>query len=422
MRRWLKLALMIVALCIGASSRAAAAFSLSNPNSWPVIPIPEIVTDPYTGTLVGLMTVFLRLDANSQIQSIIAPDINYNSILGAGATFRYLAYPSVDSQWYLIGGGSQEDAYSIESDYAIGMARQKRFSFESHFLFERNPTERFFGLGNQSSYGNQTNYALFQIYLDAILGLNLTPHFQIAIREQPRFVRIYRGAIAGSSLPYTGTRFPFVKGLDGGTEVMNELVASYDTRDSLQIPSSGGLVAVFAGIADRSFLSSASYSELVGDATHYLQIGKRVILAGHLYLRYVPAGNEAPFWARSWLGGDGPGESSLLGLPVSYEQTWRGGGAGRYIDNNLFVANLEIRTRVFEADLFNTHGIAELAPFLDLGRVFHDVTQDPFAQLHPAGGIGVRAIALPYVVAYVDVGYGGNTGGINVFTGINYPF
>ncbi len=418
--RWLKIAFATLAFWATAKAGMADTFSLTNPNTWPLIPIPEIVTDPYAGTLVGLMTVFLKLDANSQIESIIAPDINYNTLLGPGANFRYLAYPSADSQWYIIGGGSEQDSYSIESDYAIGMARQKRWSFEGHLLFARDPTQRFFGLGNHSSYGNQTNYALFQLYFDAILGFNITPHLQIALREQPRFVRIYRGAIG--NLPYTGTRFPQVKGLNGGTEVLNELVGSYDTRDSLEIPTSGGLLAVFAGIADRSFLSSSSYSEFVGDATHYLPINKRVTLAGHLYLRYVPAGNEAPFWARSWLGGDGPGESSLLGLPVSYEQTWRGGGTARYIDNNVFVANLEVRTRVFEADLFNTHGIAELAPFIDLGRVFHDVTQDPLAQLHPAGGLGIRAIALPYVVAYLDLGYAGNSGGINIFTGINYPF
>jgi hypothetical protein len=40
--------------------------------------------------------------------------------------------------------------------------------------------------------------------------------------------------------------------------------------------------------------------------------------------------------------------------------------------------------------------------------------------LHKVVGIGVRGIARPSVVGYVDVGYG--TEGIAVFTGINYPF
>jgi hypothetical protein len=89
----------------------------------------------------------------------------------------------------------------------------------------------------------------------------------------------------------------------------------------------------------------------------------------------MPAGNEVPFWSLARLGGD---ESQLYD-----QETLRGYGAGRFIDNNLFVANLEVRTRVFETDLFGTHGIAEIAPFLETGRVFHNMTQNPLSNMHP---------------------------------------
>jgi hypothetical protein len=417
-RRTAAIAFLTIVLLVGANPRLAAAFTITNPNTWPLIPIPEIVTDPYAGTMVGLMTVFLNINKSSQIQSIIAPDVNYNTILGPGGTMRYLAYPSADTQYYIIGSGSQDDAYSLEADYATGMSRLKRFSFEGHFRFERDPTWRFFGLGNNSHLHNQTNFAMEQLYADVILGYNFTPHLQLAIREKPRYVRIHRGAL--NTLPFIGTLFPTVKGLNGGSELLNEIIASYDTRNSLEIPTNGGLISLAAGAADRSLFSSSSYSEFVANVRHYFPIGKGYTLAGQLYTRYVPAGSETPFWAMSWLGGDGPGESSLLGIPVSYKETWRGAGTGRYIDNDMFVANVELRTRVFHAELFNTHGILELAPFFDLGRVYHDAAADPFTQMHPAGGIGFRAIALPFVVAYVDVGYGPE--GTNVFSGINYPF
>ena len=39
---------------------------------------------------------------------------------------------------------------------------------------------------------------------------------------------------------------------------------------------------------------------------------------------------------------------------------------------------------------------------------------------HKVVGVGFRGIARPYVVGYVDVGYG--TEGAEVFTGLNYPF
>jgi hypothetical protein len=44
----------------------------------------------------------------------------------------------------------------------------------------------------------------------------------------------------------------------------------------------------------------------------------------------------------------------------------------------------------------------------------------PLSRLHSVGGIGVRGIARPFVVGYVDFGYGNE--GLAVFTGINYPF
>jgi hypothetical protein len=84
------------------------------------------------------------------------------------------------------------------------------------------------------------------------------------------------------------------------------------------------------------------------------------------------------------------------------------------------LANLELRARVFELEVFKTHGFVELAPFVDLGRVFHKTLGVPFTHLHPAIGLGFRAIALPYVVAFVDFDYGKN--GTAVFSGINYPF
>jgi hypothetical protein len=169
---------------------------------------------------------------------------------------------------------------------------------------------------------------------------------------------------------------------------------------------------VFAGVVDRSLGSSVSYTQFGGELRRYIPIGSRVILAGHLYAQYAPAGSETPFWAMSRLGG----QESVLAA----QQTLRGYGAGRFVDNNLSVANLEVRTRVYEATIFDTHGILEIAPFGEAGRVFHRASQNPLDDLHPVGGLGIRAIADPFVVGFVDFGVGGE--GASVFTGIDYPF
>jgi hypothetical protein len=71
-------------------------------------------------------------------------------------------------------------------------------------------------------------------------------------------------------------------------------------------------------------------------------------------------------------------------------------------------------------DAVGTHLNIELTPFVDLGEVFAHSRDSPVAHLHRVGGIGFRGVASPFVVGYVDVGYGSE--GAAVFTGINYPF
>jgi hypothetical protein len=52
--------------------------------------------------------------------------------------------------------------------------------------------------------------------------------------------------------------------------------------------------------------------------------------------------------------------------------------------------------------------------------VFHAAHEFPLGNLHFVGGCGFRAVVVPQVVAYVDVGTAG--GSPAAFTGIDYPF
>jgi hypothetical protein len=84
----------------------------------------------------------------------------------------------------------------------------------------------------------------------------------------------------------------------------------------------------------------------------------------------MPVGQQVPFWALSRLGGD----RSIVGE----RHPLRSFGEGRFVDNNVFVANLEARSRVFGVDLFSTHVSLELAPFVDVRQVFHALGDNPF--------------------------------------------
>lgn len=410
---------MLAVLALGKMTRAEA-FSLldpqtwgpMNPHSWPftLIPIPEVATDPNGGVTFGVLFATLFKDNQNQISDIFAPDINDNTDLGVGGAVRFFSYPSENTQWYALAEAHENIQRQVDLNFSTGRTHDQWWSFDARFFFEKDPTERFFGMGNDSRLGGESNYTTKQLYVRAAFGWNISKNLQLALIERPRYVRIEKGAF--DTIAQTVNVYSNVKGVNGGSEIYNELRATYDTRDSNDIPHHGGVALVYGGLTDRRFMSSASYNKVGMDLRHYWNPWSRLTIAANGYLQYIPAGRETPFWSMARLGGD---ENFL------YDQmTLRGYGSGRFVDDNEFATNVEFRTRVFEADVFGTHGIAEIAPFAETGRVWRGMSEDPLTDLHPVGGVGFRAIAEPFVVGYVDLGFGGE--GAAVFSGINYPF
>jgi hypothetical protein len=419
MLRSLAAATAMVALCASAHAEDAPAakpgspwsglLGLWDPTTSPFIPIPEIGTDPNSGTTFGLLPVFLHSE-DDQIRRIIAPDVTYNTDLGYGGNFRIFSYPSTDAQWSVVAGGKQKVEHGVDGTYTTGILRQQDWSYSGHLVYDRSATGRFFGIGNETPNASQSNYTNEQAYFETTLGRNFGPDFQVALNLRPRYVQVEHGTFG--SLPSTNVAFPGVSGLGNQHELLNRVFVSYDTRDSTTIPTRGSQIVGFVGVADKAFLSSASYSRVGLDARHFQPIDNRLTLAGHVALQYMNAGNDVPFWALSSLGGD----RSVL----AERQPLRGFGADRFLDRNVFSATIELRRKVWDVNLFTTDLSLEIAPFIDAGRVFHNADDNPFDRLHVAGGLGLRAVAKPFIVGYLDIGYGGE--GVAIFSGINYPF
>jgi surface antigen Omp85-like protein len=410
---------LVLALASGRAAAAPEKAAAGSPNAgagwldprnWPFIPIPEIGTDPNSGTTFGLLPILLDMNENQEISRIYAPDVIYNPDLGYGGHVRVFGYPSTDTAWYGVIGAKQRIERELDISYETGITRRQPWSFSGRVVYDRSATERFFGFGNGSDVSSDSNYTRGEEYLQGRIGWNVTPTLQVAYDARPRVFHVGRGTFR--SLPSIETRFPGVPGLGTENEWLNRLFVSYDTRDSADIPTRGTQIVGFAGIADRQFLSSVSYSLFGIEARRFEPLGDRFVLAGRVGARYMPVGDDAPFWALSSLGGD-------RSIP-SERQPLRGFGDGRFVDRNLFSASVELRTRLFDLDLFSTDLSVEAAPFVDAGRVFHDPGDNPIRSLHVAGGVGLRAIAKPFIVGYVDIGYGSD--GVAVFSGINYPF
>jgi len=381
-----------------------------NPATAPFLPIPEISADPNSGTTIGLIPTWLVTDENHDIRRIVAPDVIYNPYFGYGMHARIYAYPSADEQWSITAGIKEHVERSLIAQFQDGRLRNSRWSFSTVALYDRDGTPRFFGIGNDSPFSAQTNYTNEQEMLQVQVGLNLDRAWQLQYTARLRVVDVLPGTLP--SIPSIETLFPTVNGLGTTKAFINRLAIVYDSRDDLTVPRSGMEWVGYVGVANRELFSGLLYSEFGIDGRIDWPVTRNAVIAAHASLRYMPSADQAPFWALSNLGG---GQSEIGG-----EQPLRGYGAGRFYDRNSVSASVELRQRVLSMHIVSTHLVVEAGPFVDVGRVFEDLGTWPLSHLHTVGGLAFRGVARPFVVGYVDVGYGSE--GAAVFTGINYPF
>jgi outer membrane protein assembly factor BamA len=382
-----------------------------NPSTAPFIPVPLVGSDPNSGTTVGILPVWLTTDDDHEIRRIVAPDVLHNPYFGYGADARVYTYSSKDAQWSVDTGFNQRVQRDFETEYESGRLRDQRWSTTYAIIYDRSGTPRFYGIGNESPAIDETNYTNTEELAQVQVGLNLTHAWQILYTGRYRADEVSPGTLEG--IATIESRFGRVLGVGTNEQVLNRLSIIYDSRDDLVVPTRGMEWVVYGGAAARhGIVNDSMYSETGFDGRDFWPVLNGSVLATHVALRYLPTSHEVPFWALSSLGG---GKSETGG-----EQSLRGYGEGRYYDRNSFATSVELRQTVLSFNAAATRVDLEVAPFVDIGRVFSRTNTDIFEQLHHVFGVGFRGIAKPFVVGKVDIGYGSE--GVAIFTGLNYPF
>jgi outer membrane protein assembly factor BamA len=414
-RAWLALCLTCLSSCAVAATAPAQAghgfWSLFDGTRLPFVPVPEIDVNPNSGTTLGVIPVWIKTDDQQQIRRIIAPDLIHNPYFGFGARARIFAFPSADVLWSVVGGGKQRVEREFDGRYESGRSRNGPWSIALAAVFDRSGTPRFYGFGNRSPVTDQTNYTKQLAYLQAGLGRNFGRTWQLAFTFRARSVEVTPGSLAG--ITTIESRFGRLQGTGTSADTLQRLSVIFDNRDDETIPRHGFRLVAYAGMAARrGFLNSSFYSEAGLDTRGYWRLDAASTVAAHVALRYLPSSRHAPFWALSSIGGDAS--------EIDGSQPLRGFGESRFYDRDAFSANCEWRRKVGSVEAIGTRIDLEITPFVDVGKVFSRQSASPLSDLHKVGGLGVRAIAAPTVVAYVDFGYGSE--GLAVFTGINYPF
>jgi hypothetical protein len=381
-----------------------------DPATAPFIPIPDFDTEPHNGLTLGVIPTWLHTNSRDEIERITAPDIIHSQYFGWGAHMRVLGYPSADTQWSVVGGLKQRVEREFDGRYLTGQTRSGALSWSVEAIYDRSGTHRFFGFGNRSVRANETSFVDNQALVAASIGRNFTHRLQLAYVVRPRYVEVLPAVLHG--LPSIGTLFPKLLGIGSEHELQHSIMLTYDSRDSPIIPHSGARYIVYDGFVSRALGSSVSYSYFGAEARHYWALGPDITLAWHAGARYMPSAGNAPFWALSSLGGD----RSV----IAEREPLRGYGSDRFIDRNMFATGMELRTNVGNLNAFGTRLSVEVAPFLDAGKVFAALGTSPFSNLHATPGLGVRGVASPFIVGYVDFGLA--RGKAAVFSGIDYPF
>lgn len=369
-----------------------------------VFPIPSASTTRNDGSDVGLIVPILITDPDGELKYLMAPMLIRNSIVGTRGTFNLYHYEPGGRQMQFIASLTEKIERKFVFNYTDPAFSHGRYFLNFGGSFFKNATSRFFGIGQQTVEGDETNYTAREFRANWRFGLYANEVTQISIAQRFRDVRLERGA---TDLPFTVEQFPDVPGVLGESIIVGHRASFYyDTRNSLFSPTDGMAITAYAELNQNIRNSNHPvYSRYELEIKKlFPSESKRAILVVRANLQ-ATIGTEVPFFEQSSLGG---------------QNNLRGFGADRYINKHLIAVSIEERIHLMRAKIAGVSADFEIAPFLDTGQVFADYRDVSFKDYRMTPGIGFRGIVRPNVVGRIDYGWSREGGAI--FAGLDFPY
>ena len=369
-----------------------------------VFPIPSASTSRNDGNDAGLIVPILITDPDGELKYLMAPMIIRNSIVGTRGTFNLYQYDPGGRQMQFIASLTEKIERKLVLSYTDPAFSNGRYFLNFGGSFFKNETSRFFGMGQETVEGNETNYTAREFRANWRFGVYANEVTQIAVGQRFRDVRLQRGA---TDLPFTVERFPTVDGVTGESIILGHRASfHYDTRNNLITPTDGMAITAYAELnqnirnGDHPFYSR--YELEVKKL--FPSESKRAILVFRADLQ-ATIGSQVPFFEQSSLGG---------------QNNLRGFGVDRYIDKHLIAVSIEERIHLARTKIAGVTADFEIAPFLDTGQVFNNYKDVSFKDYRMTPGMGFRGIVRPNVVGRIDYGYSREGGAI--FAGLDFPY
>lgn len=378
--------------------------SLPAKSGYTVIPLPAFAYARNESYWVGGLVPILKSNPKEEVEDIFAPQYLHNRFAGETFTLNYYGYRSDTVQYRAIASYSTKVERNFEVAYKDTAVASGRYILAGEGTWFKNGFARFFGIGNRVPEQNETNYTSRTTSVKLTAGIKLDQDTSVLFTERYTDVRAETGLIP--ALPQIRSRFPDIQGIDGEQLFGHRLTLLYDTRDNMMTPSKGRYVTIYAELNQNLIHNEPDrWGHYALDARQFIPHGsERMVFVGRFFIESV-TGARIPFYERPMLGG---------------ENTLRGFGTNRYIDDIAVLLNFEERIRVMRRRIFDNTVELEIAPFLDMGRVTSNFGTNRLRRIQYNPGVGFRFLARPNVAARVDVAYGRD--GDNVFVGLDYPF
>lgn len=369
-----------------------------------VIPLPAFSTTRNEGETYGNLTALLFTNSEGEVYAIMAPFVVYNRIMGVKTAWQLFGYMPGDRDFVAKVSYSTKINREFRLEYKDPGLSGGRFSFEGGLLYEKDSTERFFGLTQKSPEEEETNFTLREFVARFSLGLNLAKNRNLALSQRFRDVEIQRGGI--DRLPFIADRFAEVEGLGGAAVLSHRLTLTHDRRDDRTTPTQGEFIDLFGELGhvfqDGHIMPFSRYGV---QAKAWFPVQDHLIIFVPNFQMQWLAGSDVPFFERSTLGG---------------EDTLRAYGLGRFVDDHFILLNFEGRIRVARVRLLDVMTEVEVAPFVDMGKVYSSLRTQFLNDWEVNPGVGMRVLVRPNVVGRLDIAFGRE--GITFFVGLNFPF
>jgi outer membrane protein assembly factor BamA len=367
--------------------------------------LPIIATDPNKGPTVGLLPVAV-FQEQSRITNILAPDLTWNEIDGAGGSFRMRRFFSSKASLALDLMGSSEGAFDNDLVYAQrGVGPKESLFYRGQVSYKTDLSTRFYGIGNDTDEDDESSYVFRRGQAVASLGVQLPLHFTAEFQERIASYKIGPGRL--EDVPSTRAAYAGVAGMDERINVLTHRIRlTFDTRDSLTAPTRGVFGEFIYDVADETLGSAVGFHRFGASFTVLIPKFRKAFTTVIRVGGWIVEGDDVPFFELSSLGG---------------KNTNRGYGDGRFVDQNMWVLNVEERWNVAAFDLMDVTNILQLAAFVDIGRVLaEDEGFEVSGAKFSIGGAIRLIVPDSELVTSIDVGVSDE--GPAAFVGLDYPF